>query len=111
VIPGLADSAFCEPPTATSIPQPSKSNGTAPRLLTTSATTIAPASFATRASSSTGWITPVEVSDCVSRTAFAGCSASVSATRDASTFSPHPWSTVRTVRPIAVARLRQRSEK
>ena len=35
-IPGLADSAFCEPPTATSIPQSSKSKGTAPRLETTS---------------------------------------------------------------------------
>ena len=72
---------------------------------------MAPASFATRASSSTGWITPVDVSDWVSRTAFAGRSASASATRAGSTFWPHSWSTVRTVSPIAVARLCHRSEK
>ncbi len=41
----------------------------------------------------------------------AGRSASASATLDGSTFLPHSCSTVRTVRPIAVARLRQRSEK
>ena len=47
---------------------------------TTSTTTKAPASFATRASCSMGWITPVEVSLCVSSTALTGCSASVAAT-------------------------------
>ena len=71
-MPGEADSAFCEPPTATSIPQPSKSNGTAPSDDTTSTTTIAPASLATRASASTGWITPVDVSLCVRSTALTG---------------------------------------
>ena len=46
-MPGLADSAFCDPPTATSIPQASNAKGTAPRLETTSTTTSTPASRAT----------------------------------------------------------------
>jgi hypothetical protein len=110
-MPGEADRAFCEPPTATSTPHPSNSNGTAPRLDTTSATTSAPASFATRASSRTGWITPVEVSECVSSTALTGCSASAAATSDGSTLRPHSYPIVRTVRPCASARPFQRSEK
>ena len=111
-MPGLADSAFCEPPTATSMPHSSNANGTAPRLDTTSTITSAPASRATVASRSTGWITPVEVSECVSSTAFvAGCAASASATLAGSSFVPHSSSVVWTVRPWASARRCHRWEK
>ena len=110
-MPGDADSAFCEPPTATSIPHSSNANGTAPRLETTSTTTSAPASFATRASSRIGWITPVEVSECVSRTALTGCSAREAATSSGTILRPHSYSSVRTTRPCASASLDQRSEK
>ena len=88
-MPGEADNAFCEPPSATSMPHPSKSNGTAPSDDTTSTTTMAPASFATCASCSIGWITPVDVSLCVSSTAFTGCSASAAATSSGRIFVPH----------------------
>ena len=88
-MPGEALSAFWDPPTATSIPQASNSNGTAPSDETTSTTTIAPASLATFASCSIGWITPVDVSDCVSSTALTGSSASASATSSGRTRSPH----------------------
>ncbi len=110
-MPGLADSAFCEPPTATSIPQASNANGTAPRLLTTSQTTRAPASAATLARSSIGWITPVDVSDCVNSTALTGCSARAFATSAGRIFSPHSYSTVWTVSPKASASLANRSAK
>src|SRR3990172_3663802 len=69
---GRADGAFCEPPIATSTPHASKANGTAPRLLTTSAITRAPASFATCASSRIGWITPGEGSGWGRGAAFTG---------------------------------------
>ena len=71
------------------MPHASNSNGTAPSDETTSTTTIAPASLATFASCSIGWITPVEVSDCVSSTAFTGCSASAAATSSGRMRSPH----------------------
>ena len=71
--PGAAIHAFCEPVTTTSTPQASISNGTAPRPDTLS-TRINASGFSSRmaaASAAIGFITPVEVSLCVSRTAFA----------------------------------------
>ena len=98
-MPGEALRAFWLPPTATSIPHASNSNGTAPSEDTASTITRAPASLATFASCSIGWITPVEVSDWVSSTAFTGCSASAAATSSGRIFVPHSYSTVRTVSP------------
>ena len=63
-------SAFCEPETTASSPHASVSSGIAPRLETASTATSAPASLATAASDSTSATTPVEVSECVSRTSF-----------------------------------------
>ena len=69
--PGAAIHAFCEAVATTSTPQPSMSNGTAPSEDTVS-TRISASGAAARiaaASSGIGFITPVEVSLWVSRTA------------------------------------------
>ena len=70
-MPGAAIQAFCEPVTTTSRPQASISNGTAPRPLTAS-TRISASGASSRtaaASSAIGFVTPVEVSLWVRRTA------------------------------------------
>ena len=69
--PGGVISAFCEPEATTSSPQASVSTGTAPRLETPSTTTSAPAAFAAAASAWMSATTPVDVSECVRKTAFA----------------------------------------
>ncbi len=63
-MPGAAIQLFCEPLTATSMPQASCSNGTAPRADTPSMRMSASgaSSRATAASSRIGFMTPVEVS-------------------------------------------------
>ena len=69
--PGGVISAFCEPVVTTSIPHSSVSSGTAPRLETASTTDSAPASLAAAARASTSLTTPVDVSQCVTKTAVA----------------------------------------
>ena len=70
-IPGAAIHAFWEPVTTTSRPQASISNGAAPSPETPSTTIRAEgaSSRTTAASAAIGFVTPVEVSLCVSRTA------------------------------------------
>ena len=69
--PGAAIQAFCEPVTTTSTPQASISNGTAPRAetLSTRMSALASTSRIAAASAGIGFMTPVEVSLWVSRTA------------------------------------------
>ena len=69
--PGADIQAFCEPVTTTSTPQASISNGTAPSpdTLSTRISASGATSWTTAARSGIGFITPVEVSLWVSRTA------------------------------------------
>ena len=87
--PGVADRAFCEPPTATSTPQASHSNGTAPTLDTLSTTRSTPAARVIRPTASTSWITAVDVSLCCIRTALVGASANAASTSAGCTAWPH----------------------
>ena len=109
--PGGVISAFCEPEQTTSIPHASVSSGTAPRLEIASTTTSAPASFATAASARTSATTPVEVSECVRYTTFAGRSASRAASSSADGTSPHSYASASTSAPYALAIDCQRSPK
>ncbi len=69
--PGADIHAFCEPVTTRSTPHASISNGTAPRpeTLSTRISASGASSRTTAASSGIGFMTPVEVSLWVSRTA------------------------------------------
>ena len=67
--PGVAPSAFCDPPTQTSIPQPSTSSSTAPTLEIASTTKSLSRSFTTLAMGSMSLHTPVDVSECWMNTA------------------------------------------
>ena len=69
--PGADIQAFCEPVTTTSTPQASISNGTAPRpeTLSTRMSVSGETSRTTAARSRIGFMTPVDVSLWVSRTA------------------------------------------
>ena len=88
--PGGVMSAFCEPPTTTSIPQASVSSGTAARLEMASTTESAPASAAAAAIAWASLTTPVEVSLCVKKTAWAPpTSASRAAISSGFGVSPH----------------------
>ena len=62
--PGVAERAFCEPPTPTSMPHASPSYGTAPSDEMASTANSTPASFVTRPMASMSWMTPVDVSLC-----------------------------------------------
>jgi len=90
--PGGVISAFCDPEMTTSTPHASVSSGTAPRLEIASTTESAPPSAAAAATARTSVTTPVEVSDCVNSTAFAGRAASRAATSSADGVSPHSYS-------------------
>ncbi len=86
--PGGVISAFCAPEATTSMPQASVSSGTAPRLEMASITLSAPAS---RAAAAKGWgseTTPVEVSECVKKTALASRSRRRAAVSSADGISP-----------------------
>ena len=87
--PGGVISAFCEPETTTSISQSSIASGTAPRLEIASQTASAPPACAAAARARTSETTPVEVSECVMKTAFAGRAASRADTSSADGVSPH----------------------
>ena len=87
--PGGVISAFCAPEATTSMPQASVSSGTAPRLETASTTLSAPASRAAAANDCGSSTTPVEVSECVKKTAAASRSRSRAATSSAVGISPH----------------------
>ena len=83
-------SAFCDPDTTESSDHASVSQGIAPRLEIASTPTSAPASLATAAKERTSVTTPVEVSDCVTRTAFAPPSSARRAERSSAVgVSPH----------------------
>ena len=87
--PGVAEKAFCDPPTHTSTPHASPSYGTAPRLEMPSTTRSTPASFVARPIASTSWMTPVEVSLCCVSTALAGASSNAALTSSGRTARPH----------------------
>ena len=87
--PGGTIQPFCEPVTTTSSPQPSVSSGIEPRLLTASTSSSLSASRTTRAISSRGFVTPVEVSLWVTSTALMlGSSASALRTSSGSAACP-----------------------
>ena len=89
--PGGVISAFCEPDTTTSSPHASVSSGTAPRLEMASTTDErARVARAPRRAPATSATTPVDVSECVSKTAFAPpASASARRRRRRVGVSPH----------------------
>jgi hypothetical protein len=100
--PGAAIHAFCEPVTTTSTPHASISNGTAPSPETLSTTMSASGALSRIASARTGigFITPVEVSLCVSRTALTpGISASAARIAAGSAAWPHSTSSFVTSAP------------
>jgi len=110
--PGAAIQAFCEPVTTTSTPHASISNGTAPSPDTLSTRISAPGATSrmTAASSGIGFMTPVEVSLWVSRTALVpGDRWSSSRTTAGSAAWPHSTSILVTSAPYVRAILAKRS--